>query len=131
MEGGKRRFLGLDRGTSCIGRAHAWEDGLVLLGGCIDNDETAFPTIGSILVSGHYTDIVIGQPKEHNRLSRRFEKFVHDLQYLGSELTIHRVDETYSSVMARDILASYQKSIYDDAVSAMVILQRFFDHRPS
>lgn len=121
----------LDVGLKRIGVAISYENKVVLPLNAIirKNRKQASNEIKELLKAYKANKLVIGIPKggsSEDEMQRRIKHFVNLLEFSGE---IHYVDESFSSKEALNLNVVNQKKKDGklDSLSAMIILQRYFD----
>lgn len=77
------------------------------------------------------SEVVVGVPLESGDHSSEqlliTKKFIENLR-LASGLTVHEVDERFTSAESKRLQSEYGAQAEEDALAAMLILQSFFDN---
>ncbi len=124
-------YLGIDWGEKKIGLAIGSSDVKVAspFGVLKKKKQEVFEWLKKIIEEEQIDIVVLGKPLKlvsSLPISKEWESFYEDLKKIG--LPIFLEDERLSSLMARKISFEDKKNKNDDdAVSAMIILQSYFD----
>ncbi|HEX9232616.1 MAG TPA: Holliday junction resolvase RuvX [Blattabacteriaceae bacterium] len=129
------KILGIDYGVKRTGISITDEFNFIACGLTTVPTKKLFYFLNEYLKKESIKKIVIGLPRQEFSLERVIQKFINDFRKKHSEeLTIVRIDECFTSKLAKYALAkSYlkkkkrmDKSIVDK-ISAAIILQSFLD----
>lgn len=93
--------------------------------GALDNDTDFLIKLTDIIISRGVQTIVVWRPK-NPIVKNKIDKFIVELGYIFAGEII-KVDENYTSVQAKSITSIPKKSLANDVVSSMIILQRYID----
>ena len=132
--------LAIDYGTRRTGIAITDNMQIIASGLTTVNTHNLEAFITSFLKKEDIDFFVVGDPKNldgtKNDITGHVNGFVQRLKRLSPETPVHRIDERYTSKLAkRSILASgirkklRQKKYLVDEVSATIILQNYLDYR--
>ncbi len=132
------RILAIDYGEKRVGLAVT--DPLKIIAGGLPTVETKniFLFLKEYLSKEQVESIVIGDPKnlqnEEMDITSKVNLFVEQLRKNFPRITIHRVDERYTSKMATQTIAqsglskkNRRKKELVDKISAVIILQNFLE----
>lgn len=132
------RILAMDYGEKRVGLAVT--DPLKIIAGGLPTVETKniFPFLKEYLSKEQVESFVIGDPKnlqnEEMDITLKVNLFVEQLRKNFPQITIHRVDERYTSKMATQTIVqsglskkNRQKRELVDKISAVIILQNFLE----
>ena len=136
------RILAIDYGTKRTGIAVTDETETFAFGLNTVPTKDIFQYIGEYMTAEIVQEIVVGEPKRMNNSTTdatiHIESFIKKLAKQFPGLTIHRMDERFTSTMAKQsILASgikkkgRENKELVDMVSAVIILQSFLEWRNS
>lgn len=125
------RYLGIDFGLRKIGIAIGDDEtGFAFPVGNIDGGGEAIPEIVKTAMSEGVGALVVGLPiPDVHQTDTQLEltkQFARDLQ-VTSGMTVHVVDEQFSSTEARRFHAEHGGKMPEDARAATIILQAFLD----
>ncbi len=122
----KTNILAVDYGTKYIGLAY-WNErsGMTMPIGTMYNDASLLFDFGAVLERYFIWQVVIWYPKQHKRLQIKIDTFVDQMGMLDSNLNIKRVNEEYTSVQAAATLGTSDKTLAEDTVAAMHILEYY------
>ena len=134
------RILAVDYGTKRTGIAVTDETETFAFGLNTVHTKDVFDFIGDYLSKESVLEMVIGEPKRMNNSATdatiHVEAFIRKLAKQFPEITIHRMDERFTSSIAKQsILASgikkkgRENKELVDMVSAVIILQSFLEKR--
>jgi RNase H-fold protein (predicted Holliday junction resolvase) len=81
--------------------------------------------IGSLLEQHKITRIVVGYPKQHELNQKLIDLLIAQMKAINNRLEIIKVDEEYSTLLAKATLERYDRQNIDDTVAAMHILDYY------
>ena len=117
-------ILSIDRWSRHIGLAHSINHQLPLPLGTLTNNTLTMWDISVLLQTHHITQIVIGYPSKQLNIQKRIDAFVVELSCI-TELPIVRIDEDYTTTIAKVTTGIDHKSPSHDIIAAMIILDRY------
>lgn len=122
----KTNILALDYGTKYIWCSY-WNERskLTMPIGTFINDQYLMFNLGAALERYAIWKIVVGYPKQHKGLQKKIDALIKQLTFVEKKLEVVRVDEEYSSVQAAATLGTDKKSLAQDAIAAMHILEYY------
>ena len=123
-----KNILGLDWWTKYIGVAYINQGArnLVMPIGYLQNWPELLFELASIITRYNISKIIIWLPKDE-KIKEKVKDFIDQLKLSFPEIEILPWDEEYSSVEAKSKLGDYQKNMWKDTISAMVILERYLE----
>jgi len=124
----KKNIPALDYGTKYIGLAY-WNErsGMTMPIGTLYNDKSLLFDLWSILERYFIWVVVVWYPKQHSYLQNKIDGLIDQLWYINTNLDIKRVNEEYTSVQAAATLWTSEKSLAEDTVAAMHILDYYLE----
>ena len=118
-------ILAIDRWSKIIWLSISGHDRIPIPIWALDNDTDFLIKLTDIVVSKDVDKIVVWRPK--NEINRdKIDKFIKEIGFIFAWEVI-KIDEEYSSVQAKNITLSPKKSLANDVVASMIILQRYLD----
>jgi RNase H-fold protein (predicted Holliday junction resolvase) len=121
-----KNILSIDYGTKYVWVAYRNErNGMTTPVGTLYNDESLFFNIWAILKRYYIGTVVVWYPKQHKTLQAKIDAFVEQLVVVDDSLLIVKTDEEYTSIQAGAVLGTFEKSLAEDTVAAMVILEEY------
>jgi len=126
----KTNILSIDYGTKYIGAAY-WNErsGLTMPIGTFINDQYLMFNLGSTLERYAIGKVVIGYPKQHTWLQKKIDALIKQLTFIEKKLEVVKVDEEYTSVQAAETLWTHDKTLAEDTVAAMHILEYYLKEK--
>ena len=121
-------IVAIDRGRKTIGLAYQGKTSIIMPLGTLTNDPDALRSLAGIIAQKAPSVIVIGLPAQERAIKASIKKFGAMLQSIvDPEITLHYINEDYSSVQAGAITGVYTKDHSTDTLAAMTILQNYLD----
>jgi len=91
----------------------------------IINDWSLYFGLADIIARDQFTKVVVWRPARQKNIQVKIDKFISKLSMtIDPEIEFIKVNEDYSSVESWAITSNFTKHMAEDAVSAMVILER-------
>lgn len=118
-------ILAIDRWSKIIWLSISGHDNIPMPIGALDNDTDFLIKLTDIIISRWVDKIVIWRPKNPTTRTK-IEKFITELGYIFV-WEIFKMDEEYTSIQAKNITSIPKKSLANDVVASMIILQRYLD----
>lgn len=136
------RILAIDYGTKRTGIAVTDETETFAFGLNTIHTKDVFQFIGDYMTGETVHEIVVGEPKRMNNSATdatiHIELFIRNLAKQFPNLTIHRMDERFTSNIAKQSIIDSgikkkgrENKELVDMVSAVIILQSFLEWRSS
>lgn len=138
------RVLAIDFGRKRIGLAISDESGIAIsnLPQMQFNSQGFWPELSKLIESEKPAKVLIGKSSLHENeatsIEQETENFAKHLQKLFAELTIEFVDESYTSVLAEQMLnemipkkskkSQKKKKAQLDSMAAHIMLRQYLDH---
>lgn len=122
----RTNILAVDYGTKYIWLAY-WNERseMTMPIGTIYNDRSLLFDMWAILERYFIGKIVIGYPKQHKDFQAKIDNFLDQLSYIDANLEMKKVNEEYTSVQAAATLWTQEKTLAEDTVAAMHILEYY------
>lgn len=134
--------LAIDRWSKYIGVAYSDNTSDIIFPlWYLLNDQMAFFNISDIIHSYNVRKIIIWRPSKQKDIQSKIKSFMNGLSYIidNQQIDIETQEEDYTSVQSGDLLSetakelgviaekgtTYKKNAAEDAVSAMIILERW------
>ncbi len=93
--------------------------------GTFMNDQYLMFNLGEALGRYAIGKIVVGYPKQHKGLQAKIDQLIKQLCFIEKKLEVVKVDEEYTSVQAAVTLWTTEKSLAEDTVASMHILEYY------
>ncbi|MFM8431422.1 MAG: Holliday junction resolvase RuvX [Bacteroidota bacterium] len=134
------RVLAFDYGTKRVGMAVTDPLGLIATGLCTLQVHEVFPFLKKYVVSENVDTFVVGEPKQADNTpsdtAGAVEKFVARLKKEYPLISVNRIDERFTSVIAKRTMLDSglkkkdrtDKALVDE-ISAVLILQSWMETR--
>ncbi len=122
----RTNILALDYGTKYIWLAY-WNQrsSMTMPIGTFMNDQYVIFNLWATLERYAIWKVVLWYPKQHKGLQSKIDTLIEQLCFVEKKLEIVKVDEEYTSVQAAATLDSQKKTLADDTVAAMHILEYY------
>lgn len=122
----RTNILAIDRGTKYIGLAY-WNErsDMTMPIGTLYNDASLIFDLGQALERYFIGTVVVWYPKQHTGMQAKIDTFIEQLALINADLKIKRVNEEYTSVQAAATLWNQKKTLAEDMVAAMHILDYY------
>lgn len=118
-------ILAIDRWSKIIWLSMCGPDRVPMPIWAMDNDTDFLIKLTDIIISRGVDKIVIWRPK--NEINRnKIDKFLKEVGFVFGWEVI-KIDEDYTSIQAKNLTLSPKKSLANDVVASMIILQRYLD----
>lgn len=138
----RETILAIDRGSKYVWVAYCDTNSDVIFPvGYLLNDQMTFFNISDMIHSYNVRKIVIWRPSRQKDIQEKIKSFMNGLSYIidTEQIDIETQEEDYTSVQSGDLLSetakelwviaekgtTYKKNAAEDAVSAMIILDRW------
>jgi RNase H-fold protein (predicted Holliday junction resolvase) len=121
-------ILAIDWGSKYIGLAYMEASSEVVFPvWYMLNDSMLYFSLADVIHRYKVTDIVIGIPKNQKDIRWKIIEFVDKLSLIidVERVSLHYIDEDYTTVQAGEIISEFKKNVASDTVSAMIILERW------
>ncbi len=99
--------------------------------GTFMNDQYLMFNVGAVLERYAIGKVVVGYPKQHKKLQESIDAMLEQFLFLDKELELVRANEEYTSVQAAATLGTDKKSLAEDTVAAMHILEYYLKTQES
>ena len=122
----KTNILSVDYGTKYIGCAY-WNQRsrMTMPIGTFLNDQYLMFNIGAVLERYKIGKVVIWYPKQHKKLQASIDSTIEQISFLDKDLEFVKANEEYTSVQAAETLGEQKKTLAEDTVAAMHILEYY------
>jgi RNase H-fold protein (predicted Holliday junction resolvase) len=122
-------ILAIDRWASYLGTAYYNTIGRIVMPvGSLANDETMLYSLAALIEQYHIGTVLVGYPRQSDFVQKQVDRLIKQLALLDDKLIIEKVNEEYSTVVAKarmqEVLWNHQP---DDTVAAMCILEWWVD----
>jgi RNase H-fold protein (predicted Holliday junction resolvase) len=120
--------MSIDRWRKRIGLAYKRHDSDIIFPiWSVDNNQDMLYTIAHKVVEHRIDKIIVGYPTQRSHVQRGIDSFIKELWFVIDPLiSIERVNEDYSSVIAWGELQNYKKTAAEDALAAVHLLRECF-----